>query len=502
MADADGNGGDGDVIDRLEDRGGPMVAETGDQMREEVVAGASAVVEGGGDGEEGRERETGNEEKGRATEENPRARVLTGAVGPILAAGGSSLVGESPPMVSGSPGGAGSGEAVGDDPGPNGSPPRDPTRGKSTVIAEEEKPTEEEQTTEAPPVEIREKDIAFRPPVTAATSSRHIPITFDDIAEHTPDEPLRAAERAERERKESEDLLREMETEERAAEEAQGPRVTTVAEAAAVRRPDYTAEAYTPPVPHLFAPSSFSAYTPQRSEYDDEAVLRDPLIHIANTWAEEGAAQRDIRGFGGACKSLTLYEGLPQRVRDLVDAAGFGEFIRTLTRSRIDHAVLVALAERWRDTTNTLHLPPGEMTVTPTDFAAITGLRVGGEPIPFDSSIQDDRVALEWFLGDAPKIEEGMAKYEQFKKYLRKKVTTEREAEQMARAYLLYLFGASLYPNRHSRVHLSYLPALRDLRTASRFDWGGAALGTVYTFMGNSSRTGKSPLATGESGRC
>ncbi|KAI8573239.1 hypothetical protein RHMOL_Rhmol01G0263100 [Rhododendron molle] len=132
------------------------------------------------------------------------------------------------------------------------------------------------------------------------------------------------------------------------------------------------------------------------------------------------------------------------------------------------------------------------MTVTPADFAAITGLRVGGEPIPFDSNIQNDQAALEWFLGDAPKIEEGMAKYEQLKKYLKKKVTTEREAEQMARAYLLYLFGATLYPNRRSRVHLSYLPALRDLRTASRFDWGGAALATAYTFMGNSSRTGKS----------
>ncbi|KAI8542340.1 hypothetical protein RHMOL_Rhmol08G0131100 [Rhododendron molle] len=101
----------------------------------------------------------------------------------------------------------------------------------------------------------------------------------------------------------------------------------------------------------------------------------------------EGAAQRDIRGFGGACRSLVLYEALPQRVRDLVDAAGFGEFIRTLIRSRIDHAVLLALVERWRDTTNTIHLPPGEMTVTPADFAAIIGLRVGGEPITFDSGI-------------------------------------------------------------------------------------------------------------------
>ncbi|KAI8537838.1 hypothetical protein RHMOL_Rhmol09G0055200 [Rhododendron molle] len=455
-----------------------------------------------------------------ATKENPRATVPIGAVGSISEAEGPRVVAEGPPMVGGSSGGSGSGGAAGDEPGSNGSPPRDPMKGKSTVIAEEEKPIEEEQVTEEPPVEMREQDIAFRPPVTAATSSRHVPITYDDITEHTPDailarlleerpdigelvlkakedraravEAAETAERAERERKDREEPLGDMETEERAAEEALGPRVTAVAEAAAVKWPDYTSETYMPPIPHLFVPSGFSAYTPQRLEYDDETVLRDSLVHIANTWAEEGAVQRDIRGFGGACRSLALYEALPQRVRELMDAAGFGEFIRTLTRSMIDHAVLVALAERWRDTTNTLHLPPGEMTVTPADFAAITGLRVGGEPIPFDSSIQDDRVALEWFLGDAPKVEEGMAKYEQFKKYLRKKVTIEREAEQMARAYLLYLFGASLYPNRRSRVHLSYLPALRDLRTASRFDWGGAALGTVYTFMGNSSRTGKS----------
>jgi hypothetical protein len=207
---------------------------------------------------------------------------------------------------------------------------------------------------------------------------------------------------------------------------------------------------------------------------------------------QERVAQRDIRGFGGACSSLALYKSLPERVRQLVDEAGFGEFVRTLTRARNDHAIVVALAERWRDTTNTFHLPPGEMTVTPTDFAAITGLRVGGEPIPLDSGIHSDTDALAWFLGTAPKVESGMARYDQFKTYLKKKVTTEQEAEQMARAYLLYLFGASLFPNRRSNVHLSYLPALRDFRTASRYDWGGAALGAAYAFLGNSSRTGKS----------
>ncbi|KAI8555058.1 hypothetical protein RHMOL_Rhmol05G0145000 [Rhododendron molle] len=194
-----------------------------------------------------------------------------------------------------------------DDPGPNGSPPRDSARGKGAVIAEEEEPTEVL-------VEYREQDIAFRPAASVTTSSSHVPITKYDIAEHLPDDRLarlleenteigeivlkakeeraraiaasEAAERAERERKDGEDHLREMEAEERAAEEAQGPRVTAVAEAANVRRPDYAVETYTPPTPHLFVPSGFSAYTPQRSEYDDEVGLRDRQTHIANTWSE------------------------------------------------------------------------------------------------------------------------------------------------------------------------------------------------------------------------
>ncbi|KAI8551022.1 hypothetical protein RHMOL_Rhmol06G0152500 [Rhododendron molle] len=265
--------------------------------------------------------------------------------------------------------------------------------------------------------------------------------------------------------------MREAEAEERTGAEVQWPRVTAVADAGAAGRPDYSSEAYVPPTPHLFAPSGFAAYVPQRTEYDDKMVLKDPEVHIANTWSENmkmKAINADICPIACLC---------------------------TCNKREQDRGISVALearAERWRDTTNTFHLPLGEMTVTPADFAAITGLRVGGEPIPFDSGIQNDRAALEWFLGEAPKIEEGMARYEQFTGYLKKEATTEQEEEQMARAYLLYLFGATLYPNRHSRVYLSYLPALRDLRTASRFDWGGAALGTAYAFLGNSSRTGQS----------
>ncbi|KAI8524807.1 hypothetical protein RHMOL_Rhmol13G0178500 [Rhododendron molle] len=421
----------------------------------------SSVAAGGGDGDEGQQQGVSGRDEHRAIKAEPRVTEEAGAMGSNVEPVGSGIVVEDSPVVSGSSAGA-----------------------RAT---------------------------------TAATSSSHRPITKYNVAEHLPDEALAkllednpiigeivlkakedraraiaaigVAERAERERKEREGLTRDVEAEERAGAEAQGPRVTAVIEVGAVTRPDFSAEAYVPQTPHLFVPSGFAAYLPKRTEYDNELVLRDPEVHIANTWREQDrgiSVALEVRVVFGAVRGLTA-EG--ERIGG---CSRFGEFIRNLTPSKNDHAVLVALAERWRDTTNTFHLPLEEMTVTPTNFATITGLRVEGEPIPFDSGIQNDRAALEWFLGDVPKIEEGMVRYKQFTRYLKRKVTTEQEEEQMARAYLLYLFGATLYPGRRSKLHLTYLPALRDLRTASCFDWGGAALGAAYGFLGDSSRTEQS----------
>ncbi|KAH7842845.1 hypothetical protein Vadar_009733 [Vaccinium darrowii] len=74
----------------------------------------------------------------------------------------------------------------------------------------------------------------------------------------------------------------------------------------------------------------------------------------------------------------------------------------TQTKMMRDHAVVTALAERWRDSTNTLHLQFGEATMTPLDFSAITGLRVGGEPLPFDAGIAQSDDALRYYLGWKP----------------------------------------------------------------------------------------------------
>ncbi|KAI8571978.1 hypothetical protein RHMOL_Rhmol01G0163000 [Rhododendron molle] len=298
-----GDGGDkGEVIDQTEDRGGPMTIQTEDltTVGEGMSIGAEGIRDG--DGVQGRSEKVGDDEDRRASKTEPRATDQASVVGSrvdrvgfVLTVEGSSVIGVSSDV-------AGSSGVGGDDTEPVESPPRDSVKGKSAVIEEvqvEDVHIEEVQTIEAAPVEIRAEDVAFRPPAGAATSSRHVQITYDDIAEHAPDELVarllaerpdigeaEAAARAERERA-GEGLAVDVEAEEREAEEALGPRVSAVAEAGAMERPEFSEETYMPPRPHLFVPSGFAGYRPpQQTDYDPELVLRDPGVHIANTWAE------------------------------------------------------------------------------------------------------------------------------------------------------------------------------------------------------------------------
>ncbi|KAI8550660.1 hypothetical protein RHMOL_Rhmol06G0124700 [Rhododendron molle] len=266
------------------------------------------------DGSGGQQQEASSGEDHRATEAEPRVTVVVGAVGPSSEPVHSSMAVENQTAVGGSSDNVGGSGTVGDDDdiGPSGSPPRDPAKGKG--IAPEEEQAEKEQTTKAATVEIREENIAFKPPVTAATSSRHVSITLEDVAEHATDEILakllednpvigeyvwkakedraraieafEAAVRAERERAGPGGLAADVEAEEREAEEAQGPRVSAVTKAATMMRPEFLEETYTLPRPHLFVLSGFAGYRPQQTDYDVELVLRDPRVHIVNIWAE------------------------------------------------------------------------------------------------------------------------------------------------------------------------------------------------------------------------
>ena len=182
-----------------------------------------------------------------------------------------------------------------------------------------------------------------------------------------------------------------------------------------------------------------------------------------------------------------------------MDQSGFQHFIPTLAETHNDHAQLVALAERWWDTTNTFHLPFGEATLTPLDFAAITGIRVGGDPLPLDDDLFRNHDALIHYLGRVPRMNErGIMRYGHlYKDYQGFVCDTEQSFGQLARVFLLYLLGVSLFATKDNRISLRFLPALRDLYRVHTYDWGGAALATIYGHMGHISRSSESTLSMG-----
>ncbi|KAH7845092.1 hypothetical protein Vadar_014966 [Vaccinium darrowii] len=303
----------------------------------------------------------------------------------------------------------------------------------------------------------RETEVSEPPLFTPAVgSSRGSGLTLADTLEGARDEDI-AATLQEFPRFENvlvqegmASIVRDVEQEERQREAevtAGEGRLTIVREVelALDHRAPFTPATYVPRV-HFFVPQGCDTYTPLLPVYLDTNVIRDRSTHIAY---KNPLTQRSMGGYGGSASSLAYYRALPSRVRALVDAFGFGE-----------------------------------MTITPLDFAAITGLRVGGEPIPFDSELYLDTAAVEHYLGRRPGGIEPGVRYTVLVSFWDHEPGSEEEARQMARAYLLYLFGASLFPNRQGVVHLGWLPALESLETAGRFNWGGAGLCTVYCFLG------------------
>ncbi|KAL7164648.1 hypothetical protein ACSBR2_040529 [Camellia fascicularis] len=101
-----------------------------------------------------------------------------------------------------------------------------------------------------------------------------------------------------------------------------------------------------------------------------------------------------------------------------------------------------ALVERWWDTTNSFHFSTvGEMTLTPYDFAMLTGLEVGSDPISFDIDVGE---------GSKPKTLEQM--------------------EQYARGFLTFVLGTTLFSNRWNTVGLYLLSALVTLPRVCFYD--------------------------------
>ncbi|KAL7236579.1 hypothetical protein ACSBR1_019801 [Camellia fascicularis] len=169
-----------------------------------------------------------------------------------------------------------------------------------------------------------------------------------------------------------------------------------------------------------------------------------------------------LQGYG-ATTARDWYDVLPSRVCRVIDGIDFGIFCYNLTRVTASRPLLGALVERWWDTTNSFHFSTaGEMTMTPLDFAMITGLGVGGDPIPLDPDMGEWMVAWDALLGARPPIlRAGMVRYTWFEEQYRgEDPETDEAAEQYARGFLLFLFGTTLFSNMWNTVGLYFLGAL------------------------------------------
>ncbi|GMP56011.1 hypothetical protein CsSME_00020639 [Camellia sinensis var. sinensis] len=207
----------------------------------------------------------------------------------------------------------------------------------------------------------------------------------------------------------------------------------------------------------------------------------------------EHVGARNVRGYGSTAVR-DWYTELPEAVRDLVDLAGFRAFCMGLSRCPARRTLMAALVERWWDTTNSFHFSAtGDLTMTPLDFAVLTGLDIGGWSIPYDEDMGEWEAAWIHLLGARPPVDRasGRVRYTWFSSHFRRvemEPGTPEETEQYARGFLMFLFGTTLFADRGNTVGLYLLSALVDLSQVSRYDWGGAGLATLYCYMSATSR--------------
>ncbi|XP_028074674.1 protein MAIN-LIKE 2-like isoform X2 [Camellia sinensis] len=243
------------------------------------------------------------------------------------------------------------------------------------------------------------------------------------------------------------------------------------------------------PQEHILPPSTFHHFTDFARRAPADLLLQEPESHLSHHARE--VASRFTRGYGSII-AREWYTELPDDVRQLVDEAGFGPFCTGLSCLAASRTLLGALVERWWDTTNSFHFSAtGDMTMTPYDFAMLTGLDAGGQSIPYDSDMGEWEAAWTYLLGAYPPIyrSSGSVRYTWFTEQYRGTVPETVEAtEQYARGFLIFLLGTTLFSNRGNTVGLHLLSALVDLSQVRHFDWGDAGLTTLYCYMSATSR--------------
>ena len=189
---------------------------------------------------------------------------------------------------------------------------------------------------------------------------------------------------------------------------------------------------------------------------------------------------------------------LDERVAHYIDAAGFYG-IRRAGYLTVDHGLINALVERWRQETHTFHLPVmGEATVTLQDVEVLWGLSVDGLPVTLvqtKRSPLDRKQLVNDLLGYWPEdnmLNHGRLKLSSISQWLSTPLPADASDEmvrQYARMNILILLGGLLFADScQNVVSLSWLDYVRDLDAMSQYSWGSATLACLYRRLCHASR--------------
>lgn len=157
-----------------------------------------------------------------------------------------------------------------------------------------------------------------------------------------------------------------------------------------------------------------------------------------------------------------------------------------INRSEIDVPLIQALASKWWDTTHTFIFEDfGEMTLTPTDFSAISGLPVYGKVLKMNKRVHRNPNLLRTLVGEPlallkkSRVEVSWL----YSVYKNMPLNTGKDCDRLARVFILALLGSTLFARRNNMVDLYYIPSLQCIADIPNFNWGGAGLAFAYQQM-------------------
>lgn len=158
--------------------------------------------------------------------------------------------------------------------------------------------------------------------------------------------------------------------------------------------------------------------------------------------------------------------------------------------------VVRGLVEHFWDSTNTFHLPFGEMAITPLDMSMIIGVEFSGDTVSMLTTIPPEE-----FMGLFGPVGEGM----QGPLFALTSVasailapSTDTLPMQLARLFLFYLVNSTILSKSGSRGHMTIAWDFQDIDRVSRYDWGVTAYSTLISYRSSASRAKvASPILAG-----